>query len=231
MCGRVFVRSTPVQLLKNFAWARAADLNLDGFWPRFNGAPGLDYPIIVREPDEPGGLFVIARWGFIPRQNKEAHATFRPINAAAETIATAGKFKAAYRLRRALMPIDGFFEWRSTKPAKRRPYAIAMNDGQPFCVAAIWDRWRNPKTGATMRTSAVVTCPANELVGQIYHRMPAIIAPNDYIRWLSDVEPDPRDLLRPYPADLMSMWPISTRVNRPANNGPDILDPEPEPGG
>jgi len=122
------------------------------------------------------------------------------------------------------MPIDGFFEWRPTKPPQQ-PYAIAMKDGAPFCLAAIWDDWRDPKTGATMRTFAVVTCPANELVAEIHDRMPVIIAPDDYTRWLSDIEPDPHDLLRPYPATLMTLWPISTRVNRPANNDPDILDP------
>jgi putative SOS response-associated peptidase YedK len=122
------------------------------------------------------------------------------------------------------MPIDGFFEWRATKPPKQ-PYAIAMRDYAPFCVAAIWDE--GPAlNGGTRRTFAVITCPANELVGQIHNRMPVIIAAADYDRWLSGIEPDPRDLLRPYPSELMRMWRISTRVNRPANNDPSILDPE-----
>jgi len=68
-----------------------------------------------------------------------------------------------------------------------------------------------------------VTTDANEMVADIHDRMPAILAPADYARWLSD-EPDPRDLLRPFPADLMRMWPISTRVNKPENDDPSIIE-------
>lgn len=89
-----------------------------------------------------------------------------------------------------------------------------MQDLAPFCVSAIWDECPDPQ-GGTRGTFAIVTCPANELVGQINSRMPVIIAPDDYDRWLSDIEPDPRDLLRPYPSEVMRMWRISTRANRP----------------
>jgi putative SOS response-associated peptidase YedK len=216
MCGRVFVRSSAEELIASFAWVRSHVANAGEFWPRYNGSPGQDYPLIVREPDEPGGMFVVARWGFIPRWSR--NSKIKPINATAEKIAASGMFRSAYRSHRALMPIDGFFEWRATKPPKQ-PYAIAMKDGKPFCLAAIWEE---SKQG---RTFAVVTCPANELVGQIHHRMPVIIAAADYDRWLSDAEPGPPDLLRPYPAELMTMWPISTRVNRPTSSDPEILDP------
>ena len=73
-------------------------------------------------------------------------------------------------------------------------------------------------------TFVVITTDANELLAQIHNRMPLILAPSDYARWLSD-EPDPRDLLRPFPAEPMRMWPISTRVNKPENDEPSILEP------
>lgn len=225
MCGRVFVKSSIPELLRSFATVDRGDVEpLDNTLPRFNGSPGQDYPIIVQEPDMPGASFMRATWGLIPRWVREARPKVKPINAKAETVATNGMFKHAYRSRRALMPIDGFYEWRATKGEKvKQPFAIAMKDGSPFTLAAIWEKWRNPQTGLEDKTFAVVTSEANELVGEIHNRMPVIIAPEDRDRWLSE-EPDPRDLLRPFPSELMAIWPISRRVNSPANNDESILD-------
>jgi putative SOS response-associated peptidase YedK len=84
--------------------------------------------------------------------------------------------------------------------------------------------WKEPASGDWNRTFAVITTDANEMVADIHDRMPVILAPGDYARWLSD-EPDPRDLMRPFPASLMRMWPISTRVNKPENDNPSIVEP------
>jgi putative SOS response-associated peptidase YedK len=84
--------------------------------------------------------------------------------------------------------------------------------------------WKEPASGDWIRTFAVITTDANEMVADIHDRMPVILAPGDYARWLSD-EPDPCDLMRPFPASLMRMWPISTRVNKPENDDPSIVEP------
>jgi putative SOS response-associated peptidase YedK len=99
-----------------------------------------------------------------------------------------------------------------------------MKDGTPFGFAGIWENWKQPSSGEWARTFAVITTDANELVADIHNRMPVILAPGDYPRWLSD-EPDPGDLMRPFPADLMRMWAISTRVNKPENDDPSIIEP------
>ncbi len=99
-----------------------------------------------------------------------------------------------------------------------------MKDCSPFGLAGLWENWKDPATGEWVRTFAVITTDANELVGAIHDRIPAILKPADYDRWLSD-EPDPRDLLAPFPAAAMAMWPVSTRVNTPKNDDPDILVP------
>ena len=231
MCGRVIVKTSVSELLATFSFAkRAEDDGLDDFAPRYNGAPGLEYPLIVREPDMPGTRFMSARWGLIPRWMKDTKGGPRPINAKSETVAEKPMFRAAYKTRRALMPIDGFFEWKAIKGAKaKQPFAIAMKSGEPFCLAAIWERWREPETGVEFKTFAILTCGPNEMMAEIHDRMPVIIGPEDYTRWLSDIEPDPHDLLKPYPAELMTMWPVSRRVNRPANDEPSILDPVPVP--
>lgn len=123
------------------------------------------------------------------------------------------------------MPIDGFFEWKAVMGQKlKQPYAIGMKDGSPFGLAGLWENWKDPVTGEWLRTFCVITVPANELVASIHDRMPVILAPADYDRWLG-IEPDPRDLLKSFPADLMRMWPVSTRVNSVRNDDPDLLTP------
>ena len=94
----------------------------------------------------------------------------------------------------------------------------------PWCKEAKGENWKEPATGEWIRTFAVVTTEANEIVAEIHDRMPVILAPGDYARWVSD-EPDPCDLMRPFAADLMRMWPISTRVNKPENDDRSIVEP------
>ena len=149
----------------------------------------------------------------------------KPINAKCETVGDLPTFRDAYRKRRCIVPVDGFFEWRAIKGQKaKQPYAIAMKDGAPFGIAGIWENWKEPASGEWIRTFAIMTTDANELVADIHDRMPVILAPGDYARWLGE-EPDPHDVMRPFPADLMRMWPISTRVNKPENADPSIVEP------
>jgi putative SOS response-associated peptidase YedK len=93
-----------------------------------------------------------------------------------------------------------------------------MKDGRPFGIGGLW------ASGEWIRTFAIITTDANELVVEIHDRMPLIVSPGDYVRWLSD-KPDPRDLMRPFPAEPMRMRPISSRVNKPENDGPSIVEP------
>jgi putative SOS response-associated peptidase YedK len=128
-------------------------------------------------------------------------------------------FRDAYR-GRCIVPVDGFFEWKAIKGQRaKQPYAIAMKDGSPFGLAGIWENWKDPASGEWIRTFAIITTESNELVADIHDRMPVILTPADYACWLGE-EPDPRDLMRPFPAEPMRMWPISTRVNKPDNDAP-----------
>ena len=141
-------------------------------------------------------------------------------------------FRQAYAKRRCIVPVDNFFEWKAIKGGPKQPYAIALQSGKPFGIAGIWESWKHPESGEMIRTFCIITCPANALVAAIHDRMPVILPPEVYERWLANIEPDPRDLLVPFPAELMMMWPISTRVNKPDNDDPTILDPlEPVEGG
>ena len=130
----------------------------------------------------------------------------------------------AYRRRRCTVPVDGFFEWKAIKGQKaKQPYAIAMKDGSPFGIGGLWENWKDPNSGQWIRTFAIITTDANELVAEIHDRMPLIIPSKDHARWLGD-DPDPADLMRPFPAEPMRVWPISTRVNKPENDDPLIVE-------
>ena len=147
----------------------------------------------------------------------------KPINAKCETVHTLSTFRHAYRRRRSILPVDEFNEWKAIKGQKaKQPYAIAMKDGRPFGLGGLWENWKDPASGEWIRTFAVITTDANELVGEIHNRMPLILAPGDYVRWLSD---DRHGLMRLFPAEPMRMWPISTRVKKPENDDPCIVEP------
>ncbi|WP_026619950.1 putative SOS response-associated peptidase YedK (plasmid) [Ensifer sp. WSM1721] len=232
MCGRIYIKSTLGELLRNFSFAQRERVEgLANQFPRYNGAPSLYYPIIirdvVRDPDVFGPTFVSARWGLIPGWMKETRpGRPPPVNARCEGISSNGMFKKAYASRRCLIPIDGFFEWKDIfgTGKNKQPYAIAMKSGEPFALAGVWESWRNPQTGEDIRTFCVITCPPNEMMATIHDRMPVILHREDYERWLSP-EPDPYNLMKPFPADLMTMWPIHRKVGSPKNDTADILDP------
>jgi putative SOS response-associated peptidase YedK len=134
-------------------------------------------------------------------------------------------FRGAYAKRRALVPVDSFFEWaKMHAKGSKQAYAIGMHTGQPFALAGIWESWQHPETGEIIRSFCIITTGANALIAPIHDRMPVILPPPAFGRWLSPVEPDPRDLLVAFPADLMRLWPVSARVNSPANDDPGLLE-------
>ena len=145
------------------------------------------------------------KWGLIPYWCADLKGGPKPINAKSETVAQLQTFWDAYRRRRCILPVDGFYEWMATKGGKQ-PYAIAMKDRSPFGIAGIWENWRSQQ-GEWVRTFALTT-PSNDLVARIHDRMPAILKPEDYERWLGP-DPNPRDLLSPFPSEPMVIWPIS----------------------
>jgi putative SOS response-associated peptidase YedK len=224
MCGRITQESNPARLGLGLVSVSLVE-PLYALPPKYNGAPGEEHWVIRQKPRTGERTLDRLWWGLIPYWCKEANGGRKPINAKRETVASLPAFRDAYRRRRCLLPVDNFFEWRAIKGASaRQPYAVALKSGEPFALAAVWENWKRPGTDDWLRTFAVITCPANAMMAAIHDRMPVIVAPEAYDRWLSDIEPDPRDLLVPYPAELMTMWPVSARVNKAANDDAQILD-------
>jgi len=203
----------------------ARDSRAHNYPPRWNGAPSQELLVIRRNHKTGAVSFDPLRWGLVPYWCEDPNGGRKPINAKCETVANLPTFREAYRRRRCIVPVDGFYEWQAIRSHKaKQPYAIAMKDGNPFGIGGLWENWKDPRSGEWTRTFAIITADANELVAEIHDRMPLILAPGDYNRWLSD-EADPPDLMKPFPAEPMRMWPISTRVNKPENDDPSIIKP------
>ena len=226
MCGRVIQSSGPVR----YAIVDGLDVRdgrLSNYPRRWNGAPSQDF-LVIRQNHRTGERSLdLLQWGLIPYWCEDPKGGRKPINAKSETVARLPSFREAYRKRRCILPVDGFYEWQATKRGKQ-PYAIAMKDRSPFGIAALWENWKDPTSGEWVRTFVLLTTPANELISGIHDRMPAILKPADYERWLG-IETDPHDLLAPFPSDLLAMWPISKRVNSPDNDDERLLDEIPLP--
>jgi putative SOS response-associated peptidase YedK len=226
MCGRITQKSSPSVLGLSIVIGTPDDPRVSAAKARFNGAPSQELLVVRQHPDTHEYKLDYLRWGLIPYWIKEANPKIRPINATAERVASAPMFRTAYAKRRCIVPVDNFFEWKAVRgQTAKQPYAIAMKSGDPFAIAGIWESWRQPETGELLRTFCIITTTANELLAEIHNRMPVIIPREAYARWLANIEPDPRDLLAPYPAEEMRIWPISTRVNKPENDDADLLMP------
>jgi putative SOS response-associated peptidase YedK len=223
MCGRITQKSNPNMLGLKIT-TLVEPLYVDNTPPRYNGAPGQEHWVIRQDAKTGARTLDRLWWGLIPYWCKDESRARKPINAKSETIATLPTFRDAYRRRRCLLPIDNFFEWKAIRgAAAKQPYAIGMRSGEPFALAAIWDSWQRPGTSERVRSFAIVTCPANDLMGEIHDRMPVIIPAEAYAHWLAALDPDPRGLLAPYPSAPMTMWPVATRVNKPANDDAEIF--------
>jgi putative SOS response-associated peptidase YedK len=99
-----------------------------------------------------------------------------------------------------------------------------MADRAPFGLAGLWENWRDPASGEAVRTFCILTTRANALMQPIHDRMPVILPPSAYEPWLAN-EPVPPDIFDPYPAEPMTLWPVSTRVNAPKNDDPGVIAP------
>lgn len=196
-----------------------------GLTPRFNIAPTQPILVLPNDGRQQADFFL---WGLIPSWAKEASIGARLINARAETLDEKPAFRTAYRRRRCLIFADAFFEWQAQPGTKTKvPHLIRLKSGAPFAFAGLWEIWQ-AADGSEIRSAAIITTTPNELVMSIHDRMPVILSPAAYAQWLDPAPRSPatlQNLLAPYPADEMTAWSVSTQVNDPANDRPDILQP------
>lgn len=223
MCGR-YSLTTPVEAMAGlFGFAERPNLA-----PRYNMAP--TQMVAAVRPGEDGARHLVElKWGLIPAWAKEASIGSRMINARAESVAEKPAFRAAFRARRCLIPADGFYEWQAAGEGKaaKQPYRITLADGGPFGFAGLWESWREPRTGERVESCTIITTEANAALRPIHHRMPVILAPESHAPWLDPAGPPEAALalLRPAPAAAMAARPVSTRVNKVANDDAGLIEP------
>ncbi len=226
MCGRYARRGDKQRIAEAFHVRDVPDFAMPE--ADYNVAPTTFQPIIRQGRDSGEREILLARWGLIPFFTKELSEVkgLSTINARSEGIAAARTWREPFKKRRCLVPASAFYEW--DKKGEKKPYTIDLANGQMFALAGLWDAWKD-KDGRWLQSYAIVTTAANELMASIHDRMPVILRPRDYDRWLDrePTEQPPIDLLRPFPADEMEMHPANPAVGNVRNNGPEMLaDPQ-----
>jgi putative SOS response-associated peptidase YedK len=197
------------------------------FPPSFNVAPTEEVPVVRVRKGERQGLRL--RWGLIPYFAQGIPPKYSTINARIETVQTAASYRGPWaRGQRCLVVARGFYEWQTQADGKSRvPYYIHLNDQDIFAFAGLWDSSRTD-AGAWIESCVHITLPANRLLGEIHNskqRMPAILAREDREAWLSGSPEEAWATLKPYPDEHMVAWPVSTRVNKPDNDEPELIEP------
>ena len=221
MCGRFTLTVDPAELQEKFGHYTFPKK----FAPRFNIAP--TQPVLAIPNDEKfrAEFFV---WGLIPMWAKDPAIGNRLINARGETVAEKPSFRGSLKYKRCLILADGFYEWKASMDRKTKtPYFIHMKDRQPFAFAGLWDSWNGPD-GSVIKSCTIITTEPNELMSMIHDRMPVILHPRDYAKWLDPTHQTPDRLLplvKPYPAEAMDAYIVSTMVNKPANDTPELVVP------
>jgi putative SOS response-associated peptidase YedK len=194
------------------------------FVPTFNAAPQTLQPVVRLNRDSGRREFAMQRWGLVPSWAKDQKCGFTMINARAEDAAQKSAFREAMKKRRCLVPADAFYEWQRMNSKGKQPFAFAMQSGEPYALAGLWERWK-PKDGEPLETFTILTTDPNELMEPVHDRMPVIVEPRDYERWLEQGDPQrpPLDLLRPFATEKMKKWRVSARVGNVRNNDVDLL--------
>jgi putative SOS response-associated peptidase YedK len=215
MCGR-YRLSRRKQIIEEYFETAPWD---DDWNPRYNIAPTQPVPVIRQHPKEPVRQISSMRWGLIPHWAKDASGAARMINARSETAHTLPAFRDSMKLRRCLVPADGFYEWQRRGSAKQ-PFCFEVEDGELFAFAGLWERWRDP-SGQWVTSCSILTTTPNAVTSAVHDRMPVILHPDSYDLWLDPGMTDVQvvsELLKTYDAKSMRSYPISTRINHVAND-------------
>jgi len=224
MCGRYYRRSDKQQIAEAFRLGLPTTFEI---LPSYNVCPQSFQPLVRLNDDSGERELALLRWGLVPFWAKDAKVAYNTINAKAETLSTSPAFREAFKRRRCLIPLDGFYEWQPLGAKTKQPFAVALKHGGLFAVAGLWDRWKDKSTGASLETYTVITTDPNELMEPFHNRMPVIVKPDDFERWMAPADPArlPVDLLRPYPQEEMAAWKVGNAVGNVRNNSPALIAP------
>ena len=220
MCGRYTITLEPAFFQQELALGK-----IPSEWkPRYNVAPTQNVPSVKNAETRDVEML---RWGLIPHWAKDTSIGYKLINARSETLREKPSFRDAFHKRRCLVLADGFYEWqKSSKDGRQKvPYRFTLKDEKPFAFAGLWELWRSGKDEEVL-SCTIITCAANAVVSAIHNRMPVILDKDTCWRWLELQSMDALiELLKPYPAEKMRAYPVSTRLNNPNEDDPQLIQP------
>jgi putative SOS response-associated peptidase YedK len=192
--------------------------------PRYNIAPGQAVPVVVMHEGQ--RVLKSMHWGFIPHWAKDKNVGYKMINARSETAHTKPAFRVAIRKSRCLIPATGWYEWQKRADGTKQPFNIHLPHDTPFAMAGLWTHWQ-PEGGDPIHSCTILTTSAVKALSGLHERMPVILKPDYRAKWLDPNNTHADDLLQ-----LMQntetnymAYAVSTMVNKPANDGPECVEP------
>lgn len=204
MCGLYSFRKSAEETRSLFNYLETPD-----FPPRDYVAPGG--PIAIVRLEQGLRHFALVRWGLVPSWAKEVAPAKPLINARGETVLEKASFRNAMRRRRCLIPADGFYEWKGDVPGRKQPFHVHRPDHGLFAFAGLWEHWMGAD-GSELESAAIVTIAANAMLAPIHNRMPVVIQPDDFARWLDGASVDAAEaagLIKPAPDDFFVAEPTT----------------------
>ncbi|MGM9988953.1 MAG: SOS response-associated peptidase [Bacillaceae bacterium] len=221
MCGRFTLFADYDELLERFQIEAAFDRK--SYLKSYNIAPSQSVVAVINNGKQ--NRMGYLRWGLVPSWAKDEKIGYKLVNARGETVAEKPSFRKSFVKRRCLILADSFYEWK--KDDKRKiPMRIKLKNNEPFAMAGIWDAWKKPD-GSLLYTCSIITTNPNPLMANIHDRMPVILKKDDEQKWLNPANEDPvflLSLLQPYDDTLMEAFEVSSDVNSPKNNGPQLIE-------
>jgi putative SOS response-associated peptidase YedK len=226
MCGRTKLPDdvSEIKLDLKIDFDEIAD-----YRPRWNAAPTSLLPVVVSTSGK--RTLTLMRWGLIPHWARDIKIGYSTFNARAEGIETRAAFRGAWKARRrCLVVADGYYEWRD---ADKQPFAVALGNRGPMTFAGLWEHWRDPADPTTkpLKSFAIITTHANEMLRPLHQRMPVILAPENWSAWLGETaaaETELKAMFAPYPSAAMAFWPVDRRVGNVKNDSADLFAPRDE---
>jgi len=229
MCGR-YTLTTPGELIADvFDLAETPEVQ-----PRYNVAPTQEVAAVRRDEADAPRRFVLLRWGLVPHWADDPAIGNRMINARSESVAEKPAFRTSFKRKRCLVLADGFYEWQKVAGGKKQPWYFRLASGDPFAFAGLWAFWDKggpDQDREPIESCTLLTTDANPLVRKVHPRMPVILDPEDHDLWLDPAVDDRERLeavLDAFDPAKMIAFPVSTRVNSPANDDPSVIEPQGE---
>lgn len=228
MCGRAYHTYTDEELELRYLNERRKDSPIAGLKPNYNLCPTQLTPVVfIRNGKRTIEQF---RFGLVPFWAKDVKsaAKYSLINAKSEEVQEKRSYKQAFENRRCIVPLTGFFEWKRESNGPKRPFDIHLKGRKIMSVAGVWEHWESKDTDEVVESFSILTVGPNELMKEIHNRMPVILSKQDETQWLDPENKNIESLkkvLTPYSSKEMEAIEISSLVNSPRNNRPEVLQP------